>query len=498
MGILSYFPANKTPRPQQRDILLAIEANWNKGKILVIEAPTGVGKSAIAMTIAAWQQDINKNYTAILTPNNLLTQQYNEDYPKVAAYYGKDFQKCKDPNFQSCKDKYDYCKSSKQKKLYCEGCPYKTSHARIERLPYKFNFIANYYKYVQLKRSSQGKANRDILIIDEAHLLTETIKSFNTYQIWLHDFNYRDYPDRVSLINGLKSVYIGPSGENPFQDFISAIEMSPPRYVMKEVEDLYHGQLKKKLIAYPITVKGLPNPIMNSVVSKVVMLSATISPKDLEEMGLDNRNIIYLKSDSCIPAKNRPVVFWPTAWVNSTTFKESTYKIVERVNQIADMWPSEKGIIHATYSQAKLIKESGLLKGDRYIFHTKDNKREIYEEFKQRTDNSILIASGMYEGIDLPYEAGRFQAVAKIPFPSLGEPAIKYQINQDPEWYHWQAIKTVLQAAGRICRAPDDYGVTYVLDDTFYKLYTQNDRLFPEWFKEAVYQYSEEEPVSGK
>lgn len=493
MGILDFFPKTKTPRPQQIDILKAIEANWNKGEILVIEAPTGVGKSAIAMTVAEWQKAISKNYSVILTPNNLLTQQYHSDYPKMAAYYGKDFQKCKDPNFQSCKDKYDYCKSSKQKKMYCEGCPYKTSHARVERLPFKFNYIANYYKYVQLKRSSEGKANRDILIIDEAHLLIDTIKSFNTQSIWLHDFNYREYPDRDSLLKGLKSVYKDKNGDNIFQDFIDAIEMNPPRYVLKETEELYHGHIKKKLIAYPISIKGLNNPIVNSAVSKIIMLSATISQKDIEEMGLAGKRLVYLKSDSCIPVENRPVVWYPTVWVNSSNLREATDTISHRINEIAARYPEEKGLIHVTYQQARIIRELGILKGDRFIYHDKDNKREVYEDFRQRTDNSILVASGMYEGIDLPYDAGRWQVIAKIPFPSLGEPAVRYQVNRDKEWYHWQAIKTVLQAAGRICRAPDDFGITYILDDTFENLYSTNYRLFPGWFQEAVSQQVTEE-----
>lgn len=267
---------------------------------------------------------------------------------------------------------------------------------------------------------------------------------------------------------------------------IDCLTMNPPRYVLKEVDEEYFGKPSKKLIATPISIKGLLNPIINYSTEKTVLLSATISRKDIEEMGLDGKRIVYLKSDSCIPVENRPVVWYPTAWVNSGNFKEATQLIGERINSLAESYPTEKGLVHATYSQAKLLRT--ILTGDRYIFHTADDKREVYEQFRQLNDNSILVASGMYEGIDLPYEAGRWQVVAKIPFPSLGEPAVQFQVDKDPEWYQWQAIKTVLQAAGRICRAPDDYGITWILDDTFSRLYSKNQRLFPSWFQEAVSQ----------
>ena len=92
----------------------------------------------------------------------------------------------------------------------------------------------------------------------------------------------------------------------------------------------------------------------------------------------------------------------------------------------------------------------------------------------------------MYEGIDLPYDAGRWQILAKVPYPSLADPAIKYMASIDEEYYAWETIKTVLQACGRICRTPEDYGVTYIFDKSFERLYNQNNELWPLWFQNSV------------
>ena len=51
--LLEYFPSGYTPRPHQVKGLEAIEAAINKGaKYIVVQAPTGSGKSFISKTLA--------------------------------------------------------------------------------------------------------------------------------------------------------------------------------------------------------------------------------------------------------------------------------------------------------------------------------------------------------------------------------------------------------------------------------------------------------------
>jgi Rad3-related DNA helicase len=68
----------------------------------------------------------------------------------------------------------------------------------------------------------------------------------------------------------------------------------------------------------------------------------------------------------------------------------------------------------------------------------------------------------------------------------LSDPAVDHKRQQRPEWYQWSAVRDILQAYGRVCRGPDDYGVTYCLDSNWEMLYSKNRRLFPQWFREAV------------
>jgi Rad3-related DNA helicase len=92
----------------------------------------------------------------------------------------------------------------------------------------------------------------------------------------------------------------------------------------------------------------------------------------------------------------------------------------------------------------------------------------------------------MYEGVDLPYDKARWQAICKVPWKSLGDPAIRYQSEQNPEWYSWEALKYLIQACGRVVRAPDDYGTTYILDSTFQRLYNDGKHLAPQWWLDGL------------
>lgn len=163
---------------------------------------------------------------------------------------------------------------------------------------------------------------------------------------------------------------------------------------------------------------------------------------------------------------------------------EALPKLINEINGIAEYHAEERGVIHATYQLSESLKSH--LDSDRFIFHNRTDKKEKYEYFRSCGGNKILVACGMYEGIDLPEDLGRWQVIAKIPWPSLGNPAIQHLSKLDPDWYLWETAKITIQACGRICRTPDDFGITYCLDSSFNRLYRGGEHMMPVWFKEAI------------
>ena len=108
-------------------------------------------------------------------------------------------------------------------------------------------------------------------------------------------------------------------------------------------------------------------------------------------------------------------------------------------------------------------------------------------------EDKVLVCSGLYEGIDLVDDAGRWQIIGKIPWPSTAAPEVAAWMHLDGDAYTWETLKKVIQACGRICRTPTDYGITYIYDSSFLRLTKQAEAasLIPEWWNDAI--VSEEE-----
>ena len=91
----------------------------------------------------------------------------------------------------------------------------------------------------------------------------------------------------------------------------------------------------------------------------------------------------------------------------------------------------------------------------------------------------------MTEGFSLDDDLARFQIIAKIPYPNLGDKQVEAKKDIDQEWYTLQTITAIVQACGRIVRSDTDHGVTYVLDGDFMPLFEKNPEFFPKWFQDA-------------
>jgi Rad3-related DNA helicase len=310
---------------------------------------------------------------------------------------------------------------------------------------------------------------------------------FNSQQVWKHDFNYEKCLDSYGRINRKAMLDLYQSGseyKNPGAWLLHELASGSPKYIFRPDTELYRGEMKDVLRAEPVDIRGLDNPVFNTG-NKLVLMSATIGRNDIIELGLDKRRVFYHEAESCIPAERRPIYFEPVGKIRGQDLTLTTPLIGQKITELMDKYPL-KGLIHATYAQARALR-SIFSDHPRVMFHDKTDKTQRYQEFRADTTDKVLIASGLYEGVDLPDDMGRWQALAKVPWPNKGEPAIAYAADLDPNWYTWNTAKQVMQACGRISRHPEDQGDTYILDSTFKSLYNNNDSYWPRWWRESLH-----------
>lgn len=470
-SILSHFPYDRF-RDVQREVLLQLEKEWDYYDVFVIVAPTATGKTSLATTIANWSGNAR-----ITTPNNMLVKQYQESFPEIPTLMGKE----------------NYPTGSKYAQAYGNFI-----NSNVQ--------ICNNHLHATLVKRNAWTNSPATFIADEAHNLIKFQQDFNSLSYWKHKNNFPyGREDKKSLLMWLSTF----KKKNEFQKaLLRMLNSKNPEYIIEEdfgewraggynhegvkikrPKEGESGAIIPKIELTPIDVSRMYRTLWPSKTKKIVLMSATIGKKDIESLGLGRKKVRYLECKHPIPAKNRPIISDFVETINHKNFETATESICRHVSEsgLLDYHAGQKGLIHATYAQSEIMRQC--LGGSRFIFHNAENKREQYQKFlnSDPKEGKVLVASGMYEGLDLPEDLGRWQIVAKVPWPSLASPAISTKATQDPEWYEWKTLKDVIQACGRICRTPTDYGVSYIMDGSFDRL--AKSPLAPKWFCDALHQY---------
>ncbi|TKX82868.1 ATP-dependent DNA helicase, partial [Halorubrum sp. SS5] len=79
------------------------------------------------------------------------------------------------------------------------------------------------------------------------------------------------------------------------------------------------------------------------------------------------------------------------------------------------------------------------------------------------------------------------QVVCKAPYRNTNDSRVARRLADGQwAWYHRTALRTVIQACGRVVRAPDDYGATYLADDSLLDLFERAAADTPDWFRDQV------------
>jgi Rad3-related DNA helicase len=310
------------------------------------------------------------------------------------------------------------------------------------------------------------------------------IKDMAAKKLWHHEYQFPNHIRTYGQLYRWTSEQLSRKpADRKLKELLAERTSTKVPYLVEKGEGLYRGEERKCLKLIPVDVRNQP-PLLwpQGKVKKIFFLSGTINRKDVEDMGLGNRRICVIDAPSPIPVERRPLHLDLKFTLASSANGRDIPKLAAYLQELADSKPT-KGFIHAPYSLAKELEKH--LKGDRFLFHSSESKRNVFKEFQESADR-VMVASGMYEGIDLAGDLARWQVICKVPWANLTEPAMKYLAEQDPEGYANEAARLVIQAYGRVCRGPDDFGETFIVDRSFERLYTNYPDLFPGWFKEVI------------
>ena len=523
--------------PRNSQIKLINQINFAIGegyKNIILEAGTGIGKSAIATTLANMYED-----SYILTMTKQLQEQYLDDFgDMLVEIKGRGNYKC---NYKgSC----DFCIKAEYNLRRCADCEYQRAFKKAIESK---NVITNYDFLYYAGVANPLLDSRELLILDEAHNLERKmlmlsssqlnreyistkfgidifeplmhavksmhdLKRNSEYWIQLCDDLIKECKKRIKKIEGdaNKSVQVTldefESDPSKYSNF-DYVEKQNLEQDMKSFAGISLGLASEDLII------DLPN--RNDILDGKMDISAEFKPFSVSD---DTQNLLklgnirifltgtlgnmekfcqwnninveetyYIYEKSPFDVSKRPICPKFVASMSGQTCGIPNWKndrAIKKIKELLDMHKNEKGVIHTSSNeQAFWLIEN--LKDYPLMFVGGEDRNIVLKEFTESKENLVLIGASIKDGVDFKGDLCRFQIIFKVPYPQLNE-QVKYRKALDKSWYYYQAVMSIMQAYGRGIRDMDDWCVMYIIDSDFINLFDFNKSFFNEYFIEAV------------
>lgn len=222
-------------------------------------------------------------------------------------------------------------------------------------------------------------------------------------------------------------------------------------------------------------------------ISKVVLVSATLMGAEYiaSTLGFPDGSWAYLDLPSTFPIGNRPVNYSPVASQSYSNREQSRPLIQEAMDKLVDYYvlnSQPSGVIHAVSNEYR----DYILTNSRWRGILRSTPEE-HEAAVRKGEASVLVAANLMEGWDGADNLCRFILMPKVPFPSLGDKRTKLRMEEDSRSYDHRTLVSVVQGAGRGVRHASDYCDTWILDGSWQQLYSRTKSWLPDSFQSAYH-----------
>jgi Rad3-related DNA helicase len=207
-------------------------------------------------------------------------------------------------------------------------------------------------------------------------------------------------------------------------------------------------------------------------------------------VGLDPDRVALVDVPHTFPVENRPLYDVTQGKMTYEHRDETVPKVARLLVRLMAHHPDEKGIVHAhSYAiqerLAELLAEFGV--GGRVRTHDRANRDAELEAWKASREPELFLSVKMEEALDLKGDLARWQVLCKAPYLNTNDSTVARRLEEGQwAWYHRAALRTVIQACGRVVRAPDDHGATYLADSSLLDLFERARSDMPDWFAAQV------------
>lgn len=489
-------------------------------KVILLDAPTGRGKSGIAVGAVSihaqrdpevWYYDedgpVMRRWGSLIATKTIqLQEQYLRDFPHLGLMKGRS-------NF-GCRQGHDNaavapCVDGAPCDFMQGGCDYydarftaNSNHSLAINWDYLSAAARNVHK-------SSPLYQRQLIIGDEAHLADDSLRS--AASVTVSPFHASYLAQRIGVYtpkgidledwaNWAQEVIEGteddvrqskkhvadPRAYKPFKWAVSSYRLSVSLSDLLSSPDHVIVKRDDRGTHFEPVLAGNAFRRLTKQFDKIILMSATLPGPDLTAklLGLDESDYKLIRMSSTFDPNRRPLYYRPAVRVGAKMTEDDKRVLIQAMDRQISQWGDFKGIIHChSYALAESIRKYST-QLSRFIFHGSRELPNAIEAFRRAGAGTYLVSPVAHSGVDERDVQG--QIILKLPFPYLGDEVVKARKEIIPETYDQATVATLIQSYGRAMRSEDDYGETVILDANWKHWYPRVRNLFPEWVREAI------------
>ncbi len=520
--VFDEFPA-PSYRGNQEAALAAIRDAYADGnRVVLVRAPTGSGKSLLARAVmgacrraddATATDPIGAYYT---TPqvSQLNAVEADPLLDDLAVVRGKRNYDCILPH--ETDTPVDRAPCVRERGFDCDvrhRCPYFSDREIASNRRHAAMTLA----YFMRTAGSDAFGRRDVVVIDEAHGLAEWAELYATIELdrrTVPDWSDVDVPELPDLetaagfADGLanrlerRADALREAGSLTAEEVAERDRLADRvRELRWFVDDVEAGEGDADWLVDRTDggVKFLPlNPAryLHHTVwdrgERFCLLSATILDKAgfCRGVGLDPADVALVDVEHTFPLAHRPLYDVAPGRMTYEHRQETLPKVARLLVRLMARHPDEKGLVHAhSYGiqrgLAERLEQMGV--AERVRTHDRDDRDEALAAWLESDRPDVFLGVTMEEALDLEGDLARWQVLCKAPFPNVNDARVAHRLDGGRwDWYNRAALRTVIQACGRVVRSVDDTGATYLADASLLDLFDRARGDLPPWFAEQV------------
>jgi len=542
-----YFPFPEFRDGQRECIEFVLDAFEDGKKCVIVEAPTGSGKSAIGLGVSKFFD--NAYY---LTIQKILQSQIVNDFGDsgdIVDVKGRATYPCTFYDRHDVKSvlkselelirkegtdcNHGFCR--KKKKAYkihdCFATWAPGGFGTLTDLPDGINYsvcpyyeqiynaldshtcLMNFSSFLYQTHMSKRFGPRELMVVDEAHQMEPQLLGF--IGITLHDRRLRHYGVELEKYQTPEEYWIYFQEIGLVEIMLKLIEDA------KEAEDIKaqdeYLSLAKKIrtfmhcmereeewVAEFENVKGVSTVKLKPVFAHsksypylldygryCLMMSATILDVGIfcDSLGIARADVAALRMKNRFPVSNRLIHVRSAGNLSGGKKKMPIWgpRLLDKVDEVIAEHPDDRGIVHThNFAIADLLMSESVHR-DRFLFQNNFRSKEQMLEVHADSCAGIIVAPAMHEGLDLVDDLSRFQVICKIPWANFyDDKQLARRVELDTNYYVWLTALKLVQSYGRSIRSEEDHAETYVVDGGFESFIRRAGNMIPSWFRDAV------------